>query len=441
MPLSQQVFDLFEEGKLSMASYLRIIRGFSPSVRYYILGSASGFFAYFGIFSVLYNLFLLRLGYSLELIGQVNGVGQLCWALLAIPASLLGRRMGLRNAQVVSALVIAAGYVLFLQVAHLPEEVRVAWLFATTILVWAGAALLTVNGLPYLVGITQPAESSHALAVSNSVSALAAVVGSLVAGILPAQIADWITVSPDDPAPYRLTLWLAPVFFAISAYFYSRMTAREPLETKPEYKPTSKAPMLIFLFFGVVVFLQTASEGALRAFFNVYLDQDLGMPITQIGTLFAVAGLLPIVGSLLMPPLVTRLGSGGAFILTGLGSAVFLLLLGFVPHPLTAAIGFSMFNLLASLVGAIRGILSQEIVQPLWRTATSAILIMGLAFGWAGMALVGSALIESIKFSGLMVLSAASVLFSVSLLYAHLRRNPSSQVATALTHSRKGTLL
>jgi Na+/melibiose symporter-like transporter len=286
-----------------------------------------------------------------------------------------------------------------------------------------------------LVGITQPAESSHALAVSNSVSALATVVGSLVAGILPAQIANLTTVSPEDPAPYRLTLWLSPVFFAISAYFYSRMTARESQEAKSENKPTLKAPMLIFLFFGVVVFFQTASEGAVRAFFNIYLDQDLQMPITQIGTLFAVAGLLPIVGALLMPPLVARMGSGGAFILTGLGSAVFLLLLGFVPHPLTAAIGFSMFNLLASLVGAVRGILSQEIVQPLWRTATSAILIMGLAFGWAGMALVGSVLIESIKFSGLMVLSAVSVLFSVSLLYAYLRRNPSSQVATALPTS------
>jgi Na+/melibiose symporter-like transporter len=417
---------------LSIASYLRIIRGFSPSVRFYILGSASGFFAYFGIFSVLYNLFLLRLGYSLELIGQVNGVGQLCWALLAIPASLLGRRIGLRNAQVISALVIAAGYVLFLQVEFLPEGGRIAWLFATTILVWAGAALLTVNGLPYLVGITQPSETSLALAVSNSAAALAAVVGSLVAGILPAQIANLTTVSPQDPAPYRLTLWLAPVFFALAAFFYYRMTAREPLETKSENKAPQKAPILIFLFFGVVVFFQTASEGALRAFFNVYLDQGLGMPIGQIGTLFAVAGLLPIVGSLLMPPLVARLGSAGAFILTGLGSVLFLLLLGFVPHTFAAAFGFAMFNLLASLVGAIRGILSQEIVQPLWRTATSAILIMGLAFGWAGMALLGSVLIESIKFSGLMFLSAASALFSVTLLYAYLRRNPSSRVSAAV---------
>lgn len=424
-----------------MTSYLRIIRGFSPSVRYYILANAGGSFAYFGIFTVLYNLFLLRLGYSLELIGQVNGVGQLCWALLAIPASLLGRRMGLRNAQVTSALVIAAGYVLFLLVELLPEQSRIAWLFATTILVWAGAALLTVNGLPYLVRITQLAERSHALAVSNSVSALAAVIGSLAAGFLPAQIAGLTGASPANPAPYRLTLWLAPIFFIVAAFFFSRMRASEPLEIKLENKVPSKAPLLIFLFFGVVIFFQTASEGAVRAFFNVYLDQDLRMPIAQIGMLFAVAGLLPIVGSLLMPPLVARMGSGGAFILTGLGTVGLLVLLGLIPHPLGAASGFAAFNLLASLIGAVRGILSQEIVQPLWRTATSAILIMGLAFGWASMALVGSVLIETVKFSGLMYISAGSAVVSISLLYAYLRRNPSSQVATALTPSSEGTLL
>ena len=421
-----------------MASYLRIIRGFSPSVRCYILASASGGFAYFGIFTVLYNLFLLRLGYSIGLIGQVNGVGQLCWALLALPASWLGRRIGLRNAQVTSSLIIATGYVLFLLVEMLPEPGRIAWLFATTILVWAGAALLTVNGLPYLVGITQPGERSHALAVTNSVSALAAVAGSLVAGFLPAQIASLIGAAPENPAPYRLTLWLAPIFFALAAFFFSRMRPSELMESKSENLSTSKAPLLIFLFFGVIIFFQTASEGAVRAFFNIYLDQNLGMPIAQIGTLFALAGLLPIFGSLLMPLLVARVGSGGAFVLTGLGSAVFLMLLGLIPHPLAAAFGFAAFNLIASLIGAVRGILSQEIVQPLWRTATSAILIMGLAFGWASMALLGSVLIETVKFSGLMLLSTGCALVSISLLYAYLRRNPTSPVATALTPSSEG---
>ncbi len=249
-----------------MAGYFRIIRGFSPSVRYYILAYAAIGFAYFGIFTVLYNLFLLRLGYSLSLIGQINGVGQLCWALLALPASLLGRKIGLRNAQVSGGSLICLGYVLFLLVELLPESGRVPWLFATTVLIWTGVALATVNGLPYLVGVTQPVERSHALAVNSAILSLTAVVGSLVAGFLPAQIAALTGATADDPAPYRLTLWLAPLFFAFATFFFSRMKPDELLDNISKNLPSSKAPIMIFLFFGVIIFFQTASEGALRAF-------------------------------------------------------------------------------------------------------------------------------------------------------------------------------
>ena len=423
-----------------MAGYFRIIRGFSPSVRYYILANAAIGFAYFGIFTVLYNLFLLRLGYSMTLIGQINGVGQLCWALLALPASLLGRKMGLRNAQVIGGSIICLGMVLFLLVELLPDSGQVAWLYATTVLIWAGAALVTVNGLPYLVGVTQPRERSHALAVNGAILSLTAVVGSLVAGLLPAQIAALTGAVADDPAPYRLTLWLAPTFFALAAFIFSRMKPGELLENKSATFPSSKAPLMIFLFFGVIIFFQTASEGAVRAFFNVYLDQNLGMSITQIGILFGLAGLLPIAGSLLMPPLVTKLGSGAAFILSGLGSAVILVLLGLVPHPLAAAFGFAVFNMIASLLAGVRGILSQEIVQPLWRTATSAILIMGMAFGWAGMALLGSALLQTLKFNGLMYLSAASVLLSISLMFCLLAQESSQPGGNCISAEQRANL-
>jgi hypothetical protein len=111
------------------------------------------------------------------------------------------------------------GYVLFLSVEWLPEPGRVPWLFATTILIWAGAALVTVNGLLYLVGITQSFERSHALAVNGAILSLTSVLGSLVAGFLPTQMAALTGAAADVPAPYRLTLWLAPFFFCFGYFF------------------------------------------------------------------------------------------------------------------------------------------------------------------------------------------------------------------------------
>ena len=417
-----------------MAAYFRTVRNFPISVHLYNWTSFNLGFAFFGLYTVLYNLFLLRVGFNQELIGQVNGVGQLSWALLALPASLASRRFGLRNVLVVGSLLVSLGLGVLPLVERVPLQVRIAWLFASTFILWTGAALVSVNNLPLLTYITHPEERSHALAVSGSSIALASVVGSLVAGLLPGWIASLGGTTLEQAAPYGLALWLAPVFFLINAFLFARISTNGPLVSEPETKKAAPPPIVLFLFIGIVIFLQTASEGGVRAFFNIYLDKDLGVSTAQIGALFGAAGVLPILSALLMPLLVGRFGSGAAFCLAGLGGAVFLILLGAVPHPLAAALGFIGFNMIANLAASVRSLLSQEIVEPRWRSVSSAILILGLALGWASMAFLGSLLIGQAGFSGLMYVSAASGLLSITLMFAYLRLNPTHQVATPLVH-------
>jgi predicted MFS family arabinose efflux permease len=408
-----------------MAQYLKVVRSFSPSVRYYILALGAVGFAFFGVASVVNNLYLLRLGFSQELIGQVTGVGMLAWAAAALPASFLGRRLGLRHVVVAGVLIIATGYALLLLVNRLPETWKVTWLFGTSILVWSGAALTTVNGLPLLASASHPDERRHAFAVANAVSAISAILGSLVAGFIPGWIANLTATTLQQPSPYQAAFWLVPVFFVVAAIFYSRITPREQEEIpETEHQAAGKVPLSIFLFFGVVVFFMTASEGGIRAFFNMYLDSDLGASTAQIGSLFAFAGILPIVGSLVMPLLAARFGLAATLGLTSLFMAASLVFMGRFNILLAASLSFITYNFLSALGGTTRGILSQEIVAPRWRGATSAILILGMALGWASMALVGSAVIGLVGFSGLMYLSAASALVSAMLIagYLYLKR-------------------
>lgn len=412
-----------------MSNYFRVIRGFSANVRFYILANAGLGFAFFGVANVIFNLFLLRLGYGLALIGQVNGVGQLSWALMALPASWIGQRFGLRLITAGGSLFIAIGYTLLLLVTGLPDAGRVTWLFATTILIWIGAALMTVNGLPLLSSVSHEQERSHALAMAGAASSFVTILGSLAAGFLPGLAARLTHTSLQQALPYQLTLVLTPVVFALTAYFYWRMVPSRMEETRKVGQQAAPVPILIFLFFGVVIFLETASEGGLRAFFNAYLDINLHVSTAQIGILFGVAGLLPILGALTMPLLVTRLGSGRAFGASTLGMAVALVLIGVLSHPLAAAAGFLLYNMFNSLAVGIRSLLSQEIVSPRWRGATSAILILGLALGWASMALLGSVVIGVIRFGGLMYLSALSGLLSSLLIFTYTRVKPARTIA------------
>ena len=51
----------------------------------------------FGIWAVIFNLYLQRLGMGTEAIGLLLGVGPLTWAIGSIPAAMIGARMGNRS--------------------------------------------------------------------------------------------------------------------------------------------------------------------------------------------------------------------------------------------------------------------------------------------------------------------------------------------------------
>ena len=61
----------------------------------FLVGNACIGFAYFGIYSLLLNLYLLRLGYDAGFIGLISAIGQIVFALACIPVGRLGERFGL----------------------------------------------------------------------------------------------------------------------------------------------------------------------------------------------------------------------------------------------------------------------------------------------------------------------------------------------------------
>jgi MFS family permease len=83
------------------SSYVHTLRLFSRDIRLYLISFALFAFTIFGgIYTVLLNLYLLRLGYGPEFIGLVNAVGLLALALFFLPAGAITRRWGLRRAMI-----------------------------------------------------------------------------------------------------------------------------------------------------------------------------------------------------------------------------------------------------------------------------------------------------------------------------------------------------
>ena len=75
--------------------YVRAFGEFSRNVRLFLFASSLiGFAVFGGVYPVLFNLFLLRLGYGPEFIGLTRAVSLLSYAVLSPPAGALGARWG-----------------------------------------------------------------------------------------------------------------------------------------------------------------------------------------------------------------------------------------------------------------------------------------------------------------------------------------------------------
>src|SRR5215510_9490930 len=152
-----------------MLSDWRILQSFNGSIRRYLIVWALISFSYFGVQSVLLNLYLLRLGFGPAFIGMLAASGQLIWAVAALPAGVLGRRVGLRTALVAGSAVLALAMGALLLVEALPRPLWTVWLFGSWALLWVGAALTTVNSVPYLMHVSSAEQRNYAFVAQGAV--------------------------------------------------------------------------------------------------------------------------------------------------------------------------------------------------------------------------------------------------------------------------------
>ena len=95
-----------------ITTYLRTLRLFNRDVRLYMVTLGLIGFSYFGITSVLLNLYLLRLGYGTEFIGLVNGIVAVGFAGFSLPAGIIGGRWGTRRAMIAGVSLIVTAFAL-----------------------------------------------------------------------------------------------------------------------------------------------------------------------------------------------------------------------------------------------------------------------------------------------------------------------------------------
>ena len=403
-----------------------MLRLFSRDFRLFLVAAALMGLAWDGFRAVLFNLYLLRLGFGPEFIGLINAAGALAFALLCPPAGAASTRWGSRRMLIAGAALMTAGFALLPLAALMPAMWQAGWLMAASLLSYVGFALFLVNGLHFMMSTTGPKERNHAFSIHSALVPLAAMAGSLAAGVLPETLSSLLGVPLDEAGPYGFPLWVAALLLVpgLLALLATRPIDEPAHPTPASHTPstgTSPAPYVIILIIAVSTGLRFGGRATQMTFFNVYMDDGLGVSTALIGAVISLSQLMAVLAALAVPFLVARWGNGRTVFWGTLGMAVCSLPLALIPHWTAASAGFaSSAALFSATVGPIR-VFSQELVSKRWRTAMASAFMMGAGLAYSGVSLLGGFVIVGSGYRVLFLLAATLSAAGALLFWAYFR--------------------
>ncbi|MBU1048893.1 MFS transporter [Candidatus Bipolaricaulota bacterium] len=361
--------------------YLHRVLSFSPNARWYLLYSVLSGFA-MGILQLLFNLYVLSLGFNAGTLGLLVALPPVVVTLSAIPMGMLGHRIGFRTALLVGVVLMAISMV---GISLSSVFVGLA-VFAA--LRGLSQTMLQVSSAPYMAENSGVAERTHLFSVQFSARLFANFFGLLLAGVLPGLFARAMHIGAEAPGAYRGALIVAAVLYSLAMLPLWRTkpdpsshAQTEPMRLREMFHPPG---LLLRLFLPQVVI--GLGAGALVPFFNVFFKMKFGVPDSTLGVLFAVQSVFMGVATLIGPALAERWGKTRTVVGMQVVSVPFIGLIGYVPLLSISATGFLFRAALMNAANPLYTAFIMEKVSDKQRGAASAMMQMS----WQGTRAISS---------------------------------------------------
>lgn len=290
--------------------YIRAVRGFQHDIRLFIVYNLLANVGY-GVFQIVFNLYLLKLGMREDDIGAFSAAQTICMGFGGLTLGYLVNRHG-------SWRCVAAGFSVFVFASFFISfaEARIT-IFALSAIYGFGLAFLFNTTMPFLLEWAARASRAHAAAVAFSTGSLSVTIGSLVGGFLPDLLGLILSGGNGDSIPaYRWTL-VAGTVIAASGLIPLWMMNEARKERAPVAETTVAEPTTPterrqvrtdFWVFVMVGGLMSIGVGMVIPFYNVYLT-SLGAGTAEIGLIFAISSAVAAVIGLFAPAISRRFGA------------------------------------------------------------------------------------------------------------------------------------
>jgi MFS family permease len=427
-----------------MFTYLQRVRSFNPDVKLilvYCLLSNIGF----GVIELIFNFYLLELGYREDFIGQWRAI-----ATLSVAAASLG--MGYAINRFGNWRVLVTGFaVLCFSSFGLGLSTNEWLLMALGVSYGASLAFLINPVLPFIMDHERHEYRQYASAVSLSVVNISLMIGSLMGGFAPDFFARLVpSIGSGSVMAYRAAmltgatialLALIPLFMMKEPRKqrgHRRSMASGDDETPAERKRTRMDTAQFVLMGG----LMSIGVGMVWPFYNVFL-KSLGSSDDQVGYIFALGGLVAAIAGLLSPMIVARYGAVNSTFVLRLSVVPFFIPLIFMPTLGIAVLGMLWRSGTASVAWPIEVTFISEILPQRARAGVfglrSSVWNLGYAFATyiGGLSIVAYGYAPSmVSFVVFSILSA----FAYYFYFARQSRVQSGEITTAWSPVRRARL-
>jgi MFS family permease len=350
-----------------LRAYIQQFGSFQRNARLYLISNAlSGMTV--GIFLVLYNLYLISLGYKADFVGATLFAGTIGAAIAIFPAGLIIDRWSEKWILILSDLLIGLagiGTILF----------RQPWpLLICAFIAGLAAAFSLVINAPFLTRNSVSTERPALFSLNIVLTQITTVAGEFLGGALPVWFVhsswwmgalptplSWILASQAGPRSYQLALLFAgviaipnfiPLFLLREEPQVSPGANQQPAKqflpwrnwlanarqwTRPAYLRASLISPFFTLF--LVWTLTGLGAGLIIPYFNLFFVNHLNASSALFGLIDGTANGLTAFTTLLAPWLARRIGRVRSIMLTRLCSLPLLLVIGFTGYlPLAASL-------------------------------------------------------------------------------------------------------
>lgn len=416
--VTERSAEAFNE-QTGFSGYIARMRMFSYNARLYMI-HVVGMDVIYGTWEVVFNLYLLAVGFDAAFVGLRILLRATSSALMSIPAGIVSDRIGRKMSFILGDGMGAAMSLIAISTAN------PALILGTAVIAGVFGSLHGVSEPAFMAENSEDYERVHLFSVADGTRTAAAVIGSVLAGLIPLLIlgnnSDALVTTYRIVAYIGIVIWFASLIPAVLLKSKGG-TAKGALTLRTMFSNVKHPDRIFKLSFPSA--LIALGAGFTLPLMNIYFHEGLGRADVEIGAIFAAGQALLVLASFMAPLIAARLGKVRAVVTMQALSVPFIFLLGYADKLGDFAGSVIMIAVIAyvarittmDVTGPIREAFGMEILDPSERGTQVGIqrALSGIFYGIA--AYFGGQMMNAGNYRSPFIIMAGFYIVSIALFW------------------------